>query len=136
MAGTVQLDDRGVIVECAGCAKKNRLAYARLGDSVQCGECKKPLSAPGTPIELATLPRDGIQPHRYVPCTARARHELGLQQRISLNEAVARTIDWLRQSDRSPSRHRACRIPPHTQYPPLETTCHHNRTASSRSLYF
>jgi thioredoxin 2 len=52
MAGTVQLDDRGVIVECAGCGKKNRLAYARLGDSVQCGECKKSLSAPGTPIEV------------------------------------------------------------------------------------
>ena len=52
MAGTVQLDDRGVIVECAGCGKKNRLAYKRLGDSVQCGECKKPLSAPGAPIEV------------------------------------------------------------------------------------
>jgi len=52
MAGTVQLDDRGVIVECAGCGKRNRLAYERLGDSVQCGECKKPLSAPGEPIEV------------------------------------------------------------------------------------
>jgi thioredoxin 2 len=52
MAGTVQLDDRGVIVECAGCGKKNRLAYERLGDSVQCGECKKRLSAPDTPIEV------------------------------------------------------------------------------------
>ena len=52
MAGTVQLDERGVIVECAGCGKKNRLSYERLGDSVQCGECKKPLSAPGTPIEV------------------------------------------------------------------------------------
>ena len=52
MAGTVQLDDRGVIVECAGCGKKNRLAYERLGDSVQCGECKKRLSAPDVPIEV------------------------------------------------------------------------------------
>ena len=52
MAGTVQLDDRGVIVECAGCGKKNRLAYERLGDSVQCGECKKRLSAPDAPIEV------------------------------------------------------------------------------------
>ena len=52
MAGTVQLDDRGVIVECAGCGKKNRLAYERLGDSVQCGQCKQPLHAPGEPIEV------------------------------------------------------------------------------------
>ncbi len=52
MAGTVQLDDRGVIVECAGCGKRNRLAYERLGDSVQCGECKQPLNAPGEPIEV------------------------------------------------------------------------------------
>ena len=52
MAGTVQLDDRGVIVECAACGKKNRLAYERLGDAVQCGQCKQPLSAPGEPIEV------------------------------------------------------------------------------------
>ena len=52
MAGTVQLDDRGVIVECTACGKKNRLAYERLGDSVQCGQCKQALRAPGEPIEV------------------------------------------------------------------------------------
>src|SRR5882757_8397661 len=52
MAGTVQLDDRGVIVECAGCGKKNRLAYERLGDSVQCGQCKQPIKTPAEPIEV------------------------------------------------------------------------------------
>ena len=52
MAGTVQLDDRGVIVECPACGKKNRLAYERLGDSVQCGQCKQALRAPGEPIEV------------------------------------------------------------------------------------
>jgi thioredoxin 2 len=52
MAGTVQLDDRGVIVECAACGKKNRVAYERLGDAVQCGECKQALRAPGEPIEI------------------------------------------------------------------------------------
>ena len=51
-AGTVQLDDRGVIVECAACGKKNRVAYERLGDAVQCGECKQALRAPGEPIEI------------------------------------------------------------------------------------
>jgi thioredoxin 2 len=52
MAGTLQVDDRGVIVECAGCGKKNRLAYERLGDSVQCGQCKQPIKTPAEPIEL------------------------------------------------------------------------------------
>jgi thioredoxin 2 len=52
MAGTVQLDDRGVIVECTACGKKNRLAYERLGDAVQCGQCKQALRAPGEPIEV------------------------------------------------------------------------------------
>jgi thioredoxin 2 len=52
MAGTVQLDDRGVIVECTACGKKNRLAYERLGESVQCGQCKQALRMPGEPIEV------------------------------------------------------------------------------------
>ena len=52
MAATVELDDRGVIVACGACGKKNRLAYERLGDAVQCGQCKQPLGAPGEPIEI------------------------------------------------------------------------------------
>jgi thioredoxin 2 len=68
MEGTVQLDDRGVIVECAGCGKKNRLAYARLGDSVQCGECKKPLNTPGVPIEVhQTADFDSLIAHASLP---------------------------------------------------------------------
>jgi len=54
--------------------------------------------APGAPIELARHPQDGIQPHQYVPRTNRASEDLGLQQRISLKEAIERTVDWLRQS--------------------------------------
>ena len=49
---TVEFDDRGVIVACASCGKKNRLAYERLGDAVRCGECKTELTAPATPIEM------------------------------------------------------------------------------------
>jgi thioredoxin 2 len=52
MAATVGFDDRGLIVACGTCGKKNRLAYERLGDPVHCGQCKQPLSAPDEPIEL------------------------------------------------------------------------------------
>jgi len=52
METTVELDDRGVIVTCAACGKKNRLAYERLGDAVHCGQCKQPIQAPAEPIEL------------------------------------------------------------------------------------
>jgi thioredoxin 2 len=52
MESAVGLDDRGIIVACTACGKKNRLAFERLGDAVQCGQCKQPISAPGDPIEL------------------------------------------------------------------------------------
>ena len=52
MATTLELDDRGIVVSCTSCGKKNRLAYARLGQAVRCGQCRQPLTAPGVPIEL------------------------------------------------------------------------------------
>jgi thioredoxin 2 len=54
MGALVELDDRGIIVGCASCGKKNRLAYERLGDTVQCGQCKARLAAPDEPIEIVS----------------------------------------------------------------------------------
>ena len=54
MASTLELDDRGVIVTCGNCSTKNRLAYEKLGDAVQCGQCKQPITAPSEPIEVKT----------------------------------------------------------------------------------
>jgi len=50
----INLDDRGVVVVCAQCGQKNRLAYERLSGTVRCGSCKATLSAPGSPIEVAS----------------------------------------------------------------------------------
>jgi len=50
----LETDDRGVIVTCPTCGKKNRLAYARLGDAVRCGACKTELSAPAQPAEVGS----------------------------------------------------------------------------------
>ena len=42
----------GVIVTCAQCGQKNRLAYERLGDTVRCRRARPDLSAPAAPIEV------------------------------------------------------------------------------------
>ena len=54
MASTLEMDDRGIIVPCGKCGTKNRLAYGRLGDAVQCGNCKESITAPNEPIEVAS----------------------------------------------------------------------------------
>jgi thioredoxin 2 len=48
----IELDDKGLVVPCGACGKKNRLAYETLGDAARCGQCKQPLAAPGAPIEM------------------------------------------------------------------------------------
>ena len=49
-----EIDERGVIVACRNCAKKNRLAYDRLGHPVRCGQCHQDLSAPSVPLEMGS----------------------------------------------------------------------------------
>ena len=49
---------------------------------------------PGTPIEILGKPVPGAQPHRYVPCTERARAELGLRQTVSVRDGVMRLARW------------------------------------------
>jgi thioredoxin 2 len=43
------LDDRGLIVTCPKCGKRNRVPYGRQG---KCGSCATLLAAPGEPIEV------------------------------------------------------------------------------------
>ncbi len=52
--GSVELDDRGVVVTCPSCGQRNRLVYERLADPVRCGTCKTSIGAPNTPIEVAS----------------------------------------------------------------------------------
>jgi len=52
MAGTVDLDDRGLVTACASCGQKNRFLYARLSDAVRCAKCKAPIAAPSEPIDI------------------------------------------------------------------------------------
>jgi dTDP-glucose 4,6-dehydratase len=45
-------------------------------------------------VDLEGTPQPGIPPERYVPSTARAREELGLQEWIPLEEGIRRTAEW------------------------------------------
>ena len=49
----LELDDRGVIVACSGCGQKNRVVYERLSAPFRCGRCKRELSPPSEPVEIA-----------------------------------------------------------------------------------
>jgi thioredoxin 2 len=50
----LELDERGLIVNCGSCGQKNRLPWARLGKSVRCPRCKHDLPSPSVPLEVAT----------------------------------------------------------------------------------
>jgi nucleoside-diphosphate-sugar epimerase len=53
--------------------------------------------SPRVPVEIAGNPNRAGAANYYVPDTARAREELGLQCYTPLREAVQRTHDWFKQ---------------------------------------
>ncbi len=48
----------------------------------------------GAGCEILGKPDPGWNPGRYIPSTAKIRHELGLTARIGLDEAIRRTAAW------------------------------------------
>ena len=47
----MDLDNKGVVVQCPSCGQRNRLPYGRIGAETRCGKCQTALSAPSAPIE-------------------------------------------------------------------------------------
>ena len=47
------LDAKGVLIDCGGCGKRNRLLYRTLGKETRCGSCKGPLDLPAQAIHVA-----------------------------------------------------------------------------------
>jgi thioredoxin 2 len=44
--------DRGIVVPCPQCGRKNRLAYGRLTNEAHCSACKSAIPLPGTAVEV------------------------------------------------------------------------------------
>lgn len=54
------------------------------------------LLAPANRVRVLQAPNPAAPAERYVPDTRRARDELGLAERISLEESILRTATWAR----------------------------------------
>jgi len=50
--------------------------------------------SPEVAVNIASTATPASPVHRYVPCTARAREELGLRAEVPLREAICRTHAW------------------------------------------
>ena len=61
------------------------------------GETVIRLLAPTCRLRVLQTPNPEVRAERYVPDTQRAREELGLAERISLEEAILRTATWARR---------------------------------------
>jgi thioredoxin 2 len=46
------MDERGVIVQCPGCGRRNRVPFS--ASEAKCGGCKATLTAPAEPVEAPT----------------------------------------------------------------------------------
>src|SRR4051812_22374952 len=46
------LDERGLVLACPNCGRRNRMLYERLGQTFRCGHCHTELHPPAEPVEL------------------------------------------------------------------------------------
>ena len=56
---------------------------------------------PTPEVRIAKAVVAGRPAERYVPCTARARQDLGVTATVELEEALKRTADWYRNRQTS-----------------------------------
>ena len=51
------LDDKGAVLTCVSCGRRNRVPFARLADTGTCGQCQSALLVPDAPLDV---PSDAI----------------------------------------------------------------------------
>jgi thioredoxin 2 len=52
VADTIETDERGLLLTCPHCSKRNRMAYERLGQTFRCGQCHTELPPTAEPVEI------------------------------------------------------------------------------------
>jgi thioredoxin 2 len=53
MVDATKSDERGLLLACPRCGKRNRMNYERLGQTFRCGQCHQELPPPGEPVEIS-----------------------------------------------------------------------------------
>ncbi|HEX3625266.1 MAG TPA: thioredoxin domain-containing protein [Verrucomicrobiae bacterium] len=49
---TIELDERGLLLACPNCGRRNRMTCERLGQTFRCGNCHAELPPAGEPVEV------------------------------------------------------------------------------------
>lgn len=52
----LQMDEKGVVLDCPNCHQRNRVAFNRLDKTAQCGKCKTELPKVNQPAEVPGEP--------------------------------------------------------------------------------
>jgi thioredoxin 2 len=52
MVNAMEPDERGLLLACPNCGKRNRLKYEGLGQTFRCGQCRSELPSPRYPIDV------------------------------------------------------------------------------------
>src|SRR2546430_16321300 len=47
-----ELDDRGILLNCPKCGRRNRMRYEGLGKTFRCGQCQSELEPVGEPVDV------------------------------------------------------------------------------------
>jgi dTDP-glucose 4,6-dehydratase len=63
---------------------------------LEVAEAVRDIVAPDAEIVIAQQPVLGTLPQRYLPCTQKARTELGLEPTVGFRDAIVRTAEWYR----------------------------------------
>lgn len=48
----IETDERGILITCPKCGRRNRMKYEGLGKVFRCGQCKSELRPLGEPVDL------------------------------------------------------------------------------------
>jgi thioredoxin 2 len=63
-----ELDDRGILLNCPKCGRRNRMRYEGLGRVFRCGQCQSELSAVDEPVDVHNdLVFDALIGHSAMP---------------------------------------------------------------------